>query len=233
MSVKSNIGVVTDGLVFYVDAGNDLSYPGSGTTLSDLVGGNDGAFSATPTTDPTNGGSIVFDGVDDRVEVFNSTSLQTDGHMSINIWLKGNSTQNGGEYCGIFAKSPGGNFGDWACCGDVGNNYFRFGFNSTNNQNRTYQVPTSYGADLKNPVWINFQATYDMTRLKIYRNSVLVVDEPQTEAPSTETSSVYLGYRGYGSYFSGQIAVASLYKGKALSASEVLQNYNALKNRFV
>ncbi len=44
MSVKSNIGVVTDGLVFYVDAGNTKSYPGSGTTWTDLVGSANGTF---------------------------------------------------------------------------------------------------------------------------------------------------------------------------------------------
>ena len=42
MSYKYGPSIVTDGLVFYVDAGNDKSYPGSGTTWSDLIGGNDG-----------------------------------------------------------------------------------------------------------------------------------------------------------------------------------------------
>ena len=62
MSVKSSVGVVTDGLVFYVDAGNGNSYPGSGTTWSDLVGGNDGTLTNGPTytTSGTGGSGYIL-----------------------------------------------------------------------------------------------------------------------------------------------------------------------------
>ena len=63
----NNAPIVTDGLVFYVDAGNSNSYPGSGTTWSDLIGSNDGALTNGPTFDSANGGSIVFDGTNDYV----------------------------------------------------------------------------------------------------------------------------------------------------------------------
>src|SRR6056300_246225 len=63
----NNAPIVTDGLVFYVDAGNSNSYPGSGGTWTDLVGGNDGTLTNGPTYNSGNGGSIVFDGVDDSV----------------------------------------------------------------------------------------------------------------------------------------------------------------------
>ena len=63
MSYKYGPSIVTDGLVFYVDSGNDKSYPGTGTTWSDLIGSNDGTLTNGPTYDSANGGSIVFDGV--------------------------------------------------------------------------------------------------------------------------------------------------------------------------
>ena len=70
MSYKYGPSIVTDGLVFYVDAGNSKSYPGSGTTWYDLSGRkNDGTFSATPTTSNSGGGSITFDGIDDECEL--------------------------------------------------------------------------------------------------------------------------------------------------------------------
>ena len=53
---------VTDGLVFAVDAANKKSYPGSGTTWTDLAGSNDGTLTNGPTFDSGNGGSIDFDG---------------------------------------------------------------------------------------------------------------------------------------------------------------------------
>src|SRR6056300_538956 len=89
MSYSYGKSIVTDGLVFYVDAANENSYPGTGTTWSDLVGGNDGTFSATPTIDSGNGGSVVFDGVDDYAAV--STSPATTAgttNSSISVWFK-------------------------------------------------------------------------------------------------------------------------------------------------
>ena len=75
MSYSFGKGIVTDGLVFYVDAANGNSYPGSGGTWSDLIGSNDGSFNnmddinnPSNNYDSGNGGSIVFDGVDDYIE---------------------------------------------------------------------------------------------------------------------------------------------------------------------
>ena len=44
----NNAPIVTDGLVFYVDAGNSSSYPGSGTTWSDLIGSDDATLITVP-----------------------------------------------------------------------------------------------------------------------------------------------------------------------------------------
>ena len=71
-------GIVQDGLVLNLDAGNTASYPGSGTTWFDLTSNNnDGTLINNPTFDSTNGGSIVFDGIDDYVSfstITNNTS---------------------------------------------------------------------------------------------------------------------------------------------------------------
>lgn len=52
----NNAPIVTDGLVFYVDAGNSKSYPGSGTTWYDMISGNVGTLYNGPTFDSANGG---------------------------------------------------------------------------------------------------------------------------------------------------------------------------------
>ena len=62
MSVKNRNSVVEDGLVFYVDASNPNSYPGSGTTWTDMVSSNIGTLYNGPSFDSANGGSIDFDG---------------------------------------------------------------------------------------------------------------------------------------------------------------------------
>ena len=61
--------ISTDGLVLCLDAANTKSYPGSGTVWSDLSrGGNNGTLTNGPTFNSGNGGSIVFDGVNDYVD---------------------------------------------------------------------------------------------------------------------------------------------------------------------
>jgi hypothetical protein len=67
---------VTDGLVLHLDAGNPASYPGSGTTWTDLSGNNNnGTLINGPTYSSDNGGSIVFDGVNDYVALLSSSQL--------------------------------------------------------------------------------------------------------------------------------------------------------------
>lgn len=62
--------IVTDGLVLALDAANPTSYPGSGTTWRDLSGNNNsGSLVNGPTFNSVNGGSIVFDGSNDYVNI--------------------------------------------------------------------------------------------------------------------------------------------------------------------
>ena len=81
--------IVTDGLVFAVDAANKKSYPGSGTTWTDLAGSNDGTLTNGPTFDSGNGGSIVFDGSDDYIlhHVFDNFCLYYTIHSSLPLRL--------------------------------------------------------------------------------------------------------------------------------------------------
>ena len=55
----------------YLDAANKKSYPGTGTTWSDLAGSNNGTLTNGPTFDSGNGGSMDFDGTDDKIHGHN------------------------------------------------------------------------------------------------------------------------------------------------------------------
>ena len=100
-------GVVQSGLVLNLDAGASTSYPGSGTTWTDLSGnGNNGSLVNGPTFNSSNGGSISFDGSNDEVICTNNASVQiTVG--TISAWFNANNGNSG--YNGIIAKKmPGG-----------------------------------------------------------------------------------------------------------------------------
>ena len=102
MSTVQSGHIVTDGLVLALDAANAKSYPGSGTTWSDLSGNrNTGTLTNGPTFNSGNGGGIVFDGVDDYVDCGNSSTLQIN-QGTISAWVKTSSP--GSSFRGIITK---------------------------------------------------------------------------------------------------------------------------------
>ena len=83
MGVLYNSRIVTDGLVFCVDAGDKMSYPGAGTTWTDLTANKyNGALTNGPTFNSANGGSLIFDGTDDLCR----TTLPNDVGELITYW---------------------------------------------------------------------------------------------------------------------------------------------------
>lgn len=217
--------IVTDGLVFAVDAANYESYPGSGTTWSDLTGNNNGTLINGPTFDSGNGGSIAFDGTNDimstsaTIKSASSTDLQT-----FCSWLKGTGTDN--SFFGSSANSAGKfhlilNF--------QSNGQLRFaqsrygGGNPSTDETNIVTVNANtdwnYACVVKTA-----QYTYD-----VYFNSELVIEDALKEA--TLDSDFALGQWWNGRVEPSQISNVQIYN-RALSPTEVLQNYNALKSRF-
>jgi hypothetical protein len=97
MSYKYGPSIVTDGLVFYVDAANDKSYPGSGNSAYDLVNGTTLPFVAQAYYSTDNGGTFVFDGTDDYV---GGVDLGiTFSNATFSCWVKRNGSQS--DYTGL------------------------------------------------------------------------------------------------------------------------------------
>ena len=233
MSYKYGPSIVTDGLVFYVDAGNDKSYPGSGTTWSDLIGGNDGTFEPTlgPTYDSANGGSIVFDGADDIVE---GTGLSNGGGastaQSYNIWFKVDALDVSGFAQGLFFWTEFEGVGIIDVTGEL--------FIQTDGDNSLGDFATTptVSANTWCNVVFNFNqgASYECYVNSVSFGSVATSDtsgEPASSQKWVIGSRVVTGSAS-SDYTNGNIAIVQAYN-RALTASEVLQNYNALKNRFI
>ena len=99
MSGKVSKPIVTDGLIFAVDAANKKSYPGSGTAINDLSSNDvDGVLTNGPTFDSGNGGSIAFDDTNDYITFGNTSTLNFEWNEphSIEVWLK--RSNSGGSY---------------------------------------------------------------------------------------------------------------------------------------
>ena len=223
--------IVTDGLVFAVDAGSTRSYPGSGTTGTDLINSesitlvNGVAFSGD------NGGSWEFDGSDDYISLPASliTALHGGTEASICIWIKNDTTENTVSTSGIIQLS---------------------GFNDSNGilwfYNNGYTYLDIFRASRVSQVFANdtevstnwnlltVTTTPGTNGWKCYMNGVLKkqVTGDSTVSVANIQGGLTLGRNNASRYTNGKIAACQIYD-TALTVDEVLQNYNAQKNRFI
>jgi hypothetical protein len=218
--------IITDGLVLYLDAANTRSYPSSGTVWTDLSrGGNTGTLTNGPTFNSANGGSIVFDGGDDFIKPPNSTTLQLT-NFTLSSWIKVNII-NANQF--IIDTSTEGSFGSGYSYRINSVNKIRFWAYNANGL-------LDSNSSIINGVWYNIVSTYNNTsKLQtIYINGVL--DNSNTYSQTFVVSNVSNlqigGSQVLGGYLNGNIAQTSIYN-RALSATEVLQNYNATKGRYL
>lgn len=226
MSFHFSPKIITDGLVLYLDVANTRSYPGSGTVWNDLSrSGNNGVLTNGPTFNGNNGGSIVFDGVNDYVNCGNNPSLQITGELTQCAWFKSSNTAQQG----IIYKDN-----QTYRCYKLQTTSTGKGFPiffSSNIAYNTFEGNTV----ITNGDWQNLVATYTpSTSVKIYVNGILDATYTSGIPPFLDNDPVNLelGRKGDGTfYLNGNIAQTLIYN-RALSSSEVLQNYNATKTRF-
>jgi hypothetical protein len=233
--IDSNQKIVTSGLVLNYDAAQLRSYPTTGTTWTNLSGsGNNGTLVNGPTFNSANGGSIVFDGTNDYATVPDSTSLRPTS-FSIDVWFKPTSFN---AYSVILVKNVNGpiwtppylsymirldNTGTLLeCSTSTGGTYRYFPTNYTFIANTIYNVTFTFNSSTGAAI--------------AYLNGSVLSSITFTAGAISYSSSpltIGAGYGGspIGELFPGRIYTVKIYN-TILSASQVSQNYNAIKSRF-
>ena len=222
-SMKGRFGIpdiVTSGLTLSLDAGNPYSYNPLNTASTLWV---DTTYTTTggTLTNGTNyrGGTMVFDGTNDYVSMNNFIGNLTTFSVSHFIYLNG--TQNTRT---IFSNYGVGNNGWVTGIRDDVNNIFKFYLGNT--------VHLYSNTVLSSTTWYHVSVTYNNGSPKIYINGVLDASSSQTLTPASSYYGNDIGRLGVGmQYFNGRIGDVEVYN-RALSPSEVYQNFNALKNRY-
>jgi hypothetical protein len=215
--------IVIDGMVFAVDANNIVSYPKSGTDWYNLTGSNNGTLSNGPIFNPSNGGSIVLDGVDDYVN-FGTVDFQTSNNITLDMWVYPQSaTQE--AYADIFDANHSAN-GFVFQQDYLTYNYYYFAYYDGSG----FQVTSNI---LIEPyVWSHIVITKEGNQTKIYKNGQLVTNNTMTNPSLQGTNTFYLGrFVPGGRQWNGKYGNFKGYN-KALSAAEVQQNYQAEQYRF-
>jgi hypothetical protein len=216
--------IITDGLVLYLDAANTRSYPGSGTTWTDLSrGGNTGTLINGPTFNSGNGGNIVFDGTNDLVNI-NNIAFGTNP-FSICLWFKINQNQNQDNSLIAVAAAAAATNWQLSFINSTQLVFFYKGAGALN----SFNLNTTFSLG----VWYNVCITKDTSNdIKSYINGIQTATVNYA-GNYTYSEIIRLGLnRGGTAYYNGQISTVNIYNNVSLTATEIRQNYNATKTRF-
>lgn len=209
--------VITTGLVFYVDAGNSASYPGTGTTWTDLSGnGNNFTLTNGPIYNTGNGGYFSFDGTNDFAQ---GPTLNVGTSWTVEAWVNTTTTATD-----AFIGQPttrGLFFGTRPSAGNV-----KLGVSGQVNLPWGFRLSTT---NINDGTWRYCTATYDASNVRVYVNASL---ENTTASTGTFTSqAIRIGDSGGGEFLIGDIAIGRLYN-TVLTGAQITQNFNAQKSRY-
>ena len=220
--------IIADGLVFNMDAANRAStIPVSTveTSFNTIDTNVSGAFSDNGIFDSsTITPSFAFGGTDDNIIINNDSSLNPTGDYTISCWFKLDNTSG---VRGIFASTSTTGYGGYF--------FWMSGTSLQFYQGRgSGQWYATTKSSLTTGVWYNAVGVSTSTQnIKLYFNGGY---NSETSTPLTiwyhASPQPKIGsYKSTDNYFYGNIGNVHLYN-RALSANEVLHNYNVLKSRF-
>jgi len=227
MALAHSPKIITDGLVLCLDAGNTKSYPGSGTTWTDLsANGNNGTLTNGPTYSGSNGGSIVFDGSNDYVSTNYTATFQD---FTLCGFVKADNP-NGKSWEDII-DSYDLDSSDWCRITLYqGKPSLEIDANSSRSSVTSSTIATA-------DQWYHIVGVRSGTTGYLYINGILNKQNSVTgNVISADTDSqFFIGNisrpTSLSEGWNGNIAQVSIYN-KALTASEIQQNFNALRGRF-
>lgn len=221
MALAHSPSIITANLGLCLDAANPRSYPGSGTTWRDVSGNSrNGTLVNSPAFNSSNGGSFVFDGVDDYVNVTNSNLNHGTSNFAYSCWVNlagkpgaGTIFENGLYTNGILIR------------------YENTGIT-------IFSVNTYYGFFTFNPAlstWNHLTFVRDGNNILFYINGVysatIAFGTNLNLNPSPNNLYIGMSQHQVGQCFNGRINLAMVYTA-ALTATQVAQNFNASRGRY-
>jgi len=231
--------IITDGLIYAIDAGSERSYPGSGTAVTAITGVGNGTLTNGVGFDSANGGSWTFDGADDYID-FNSflvpgiSQYDTITNFTISVWVNWDHFPTGNYDEIISWWRPGtdpysdaflGTTTYSAQGGSAANPGIRFGDGWTTT-GANFTAATDVGK------WWQITAVKTSNNAYVYFNDVLKATKGSALSWGFNYPPTIGRHPNGGEYFDGKISNMKLYN-TALTQAEVTQNYNAQKNRFI
>ena len=223
--------IVTSGLVLNLDAGNTKSYPRSGTVWRDLSGNNNsGSLVNGPTYNSQNGGSIVFDGVDDYVDLGLVTQLTNITNVSVNAWIYPITSSNTAYVSRYSNTTPSNGWLLASYAGSTGNSV-KFVFDGR--ESFAQYINSTSSIEYPINTWYNVTTTKSSSIWNVYVNGSLAGSLVTGSGTTVfSNNNMQIGAIPHFSLYSkSRVATTQIYN-RALTPTEIIQNYNAQKSRF-
>ena len=207
-----------------IDPNNTNCYPGFGNTVYNLVnpsiGGTFVGYTSNP-IDNTENRSIYFDGSNDYILYGDTTSFSVT-LTTICVWFK---KSHGSSFMTLVDKGRD-NYGAWSVCVDETANKVTFKARISGT-NRSITCSSNYNSNS----WNYVCGVFDGINLSIYLNGTLNNSASYSGTIDNNSVAIRIGGANDGYYLSGNIGHVSIYN-KALTSTEILQNYNATKKKY-
>jgi hypothetical protein len=221
MSVFYNPSIVTDGLVFQIDAANIKSYSGSGTNITNLSNSSyTGVLNNGVGFSSNNNGVFTFDGSNDYIsflpnDIFNIGT----GDFTLLAWHKTSYKSN---YSTIMSLDDGN-----------GTGYLLYtAINSGVLRNWVAGVPKNGNIDICTGIWNLIGLTRTAGLCTQYVNGVIDTTFTASGVLQISGRTLSIGQNANSYYYNGNISTVQIYN-RSLSQKEILQNYNATKGRYL
>lgn len=229
MSSESGPKFVTDGLVLCLDAANPRSYISGATVWNDLTYNiSGGTLTNGPTFSSANGGSIVFDGVDDYIS--DTTLNITSFPFTINAYFKTSNTDS--IFRDIFSTANYSDINEFINLQIDSNHRLALGVRTISFLNQNTVISSNSYNDGNWHMVTGIAQSYG--NITLFVDGYFIDNSTSTSYsfPSLNNQTIgALRRTSNSNFFPGNIASVQIYN-RVLSAQEVLQNYNATKSRF-
>ena len=221
--------IVTNGLVLNLDAGRKSSYPNTGTIWTDISGnGNNGTMTNGPIFGTASGGQITFDGIDDNVNMGSNSAFNLT-NISISIWVKLDTTASNNFIVGRYFTTTVDN--GWFIYYSPTTQKIRFEGRESEALYISNQSTNNYNVN----TWYNIVCTKSANTWSIYSNGVLDMSQSiGLGNVAFANNNMQFGgmFTNFGNNY-GKHSIGSIHMyNRALSATEITQNFNATKSRF-
>lgn len=217
--------IVTDGLVFAIDAGNLVSYENGSTTTYSMTGSLSGTLNNGAGYSNLNGGTFVFDGTDDYIST-EPFDMGTPTDITLECWIKFDGTLDSNDRKVMHYDKTGSTNAVFQLRKGTDNSRLMYqAHNGT-----TWYTMTDTDA-IESDTWAHFIITHAGTSAVMYKNGIQAATATMGNLDWTNANNLLIGYRAASEYWKGNIAIMRIYD-KKLSASEVGQNFEAQKARF-